>query len=1085
MSDLIDLTSPENKKIQPPKLSSPLIPVPKDDVESNKADSMAVPARRSLNDNPFDVALQKTNEYIRKCQDPFEIVFEKAINHENKNESEPRLSASSKDDYCCKRSRHPDAVKMNKTFTDSQSPNFSNILNNQSSSLSHWKNYAITDLANTLPSEVLRKKSIPESSVTFDKKNMPLISIDPPTPNFDLSILNQSMLNNTFSDEYGTERPSIGKFLNKTTASCIGETSILNQSAMNDSLSGSGSSDDGLIKSIVNHRIDSCIKQALEKTEIHSDKLTDQYHKLRRSLSQGDEIAVGKLRKMQSQSTNESKNFSILNNKSSILREEDFNNGFLKTTAARFSTTSEVSTISTISAISRLNSALSYTASFGDSDNPINNAFIKSCLSLTSETPQKRQKSITTNSRIASANSLTKISDLADQFNILKLKSNNFYSVGTPISNQEKCNISNDSVFTEDAPIHNTLNLEQLEQSKSHTSNSSVGEDLLPKKLPDDLDLSLENEIHVDNLIELHTSNSFNNTESNPCENNQSLPQKKEDVKIDTVKELEQELIEPEKKPVAATLLMELQKLIKTKNNPKAAELLEKLEEYLGVKCHSNVELLEMCFHNANESKEHVDINKADQVSSKAEKSKVNVSEEDNVNIELNDNLKRKDSISNIKKNLNNDEKINKGNKALTVSGEVECEEKKPDNLFGTQKLIMDIQLALRQLLTDYNGEPTLFLENLKKVINPIPNEKTVEKVKNKKTLSSRVSLSPKKSSGLVNRSLKSPMRQSFGSNSVKKLPSIKRRASISQIPETNIPKAEVKSRADSPKKEIKKRISSYGESSLEKNKVKIEPQPIKIKSSVPVFNKTKLKKKSEVDAPVKKGPLKAVIPLGNMQRKTTVGMKVSIVVEPTTPPKSSHHTSSFRPGSTPIREQMNTLERIKTSKKVKPVASSTPEIANKSLNIKERVSSSPRHNMSWNISPVTPNPSLNSSNVGKNNPIKRIQSDKVLVPSPKARNVTPRRLEQTSEISKHSNVLNNSLKNTSSKINHSRYSEPVKNNGINKSVAAEKSHKSIQSPLKEKNSPVLKNKLNLSISKLRRHSASITTTEKENKAKK
>ena len=115
-----------------------------------------------------------------------------------------------------------------------------------------------------------------------------------------------------------------------------------------------------------------------------------------------------------------------------------------------------------------------------------------------------------------------------------------------------------------------------------------------------------DDEVIVDNLIDLPPSpfkteappNSPTEVESgNPTSDESS--EEKNKIKM---KEIEMEFIEPkdpEKKIMATSLLLELEKLIKTEKNTDAEKLLNELEKVLGVKWENNTELLETYLQNA------------------------------------------------------------------------------------------------------------------------------------------------------------------------------------------------------------------------------------------------------------------------------------------------------------------------------------------------------------------------------------------------------------------------------------------------------------------------------------------------------
>ncbi|XP_071555122.1 uncharacterized protein [Temnothorax nylanderi] len=82
MCDLIDLSSPDVRgALEPAKLASPLIPPP-EGVECDDAGTgteSATGKREGDGNNPFDRALHETVEYVSKKNDPFEVMLQRAL----------------------------------------------------------------------------------------------------------------------------------------------------------------------------------------------------------------------------------------------------------------------------------------------------------------------------------------------------------------------------------------------------------------------------------------------------------------------------------------------------------------------------------------------------------------------------------------------------------------------------------------------------------------------------------------------------------------------------------------------------------------------------------------------------------------------------------------------------------------------------------------------------------------------------------------------------------------------------------------------------------------------------------------------
>lgn len=118
MSDLIDLNSPDVKRLINSKLSSPLIPVPRN-IESNEQTSSLMEKRESLGSNPFDSVLYETADYVRKKGDPFEVMLQRALKcKSNKITNLEAQSVTFTDDFTPK-CRKKFLKMMNKTLDES------------------------------------------------------------------------------------------------------------------------------------------------------------------------------------------------------------------------------------------------------------------------------------------------------------------------------------------------------------------------------------------------------------------------------------------------------------------------------------------------------------------------------------------------------------------------------------------------------------------------------------------------------------------------------------------------------------------------------------------------------------------------------------------------------------------------------------------------------------------------------------------------------------------------------------------------------------------------------------------------------
>ncbi|XP_015116873.1 serine/arginine repetitive matrix protein 1 [Diachasma alloeum] len=1012
MSDLIDLSSPEEKRLRP-ELPSPLIPSPDNDSPKSTGLNLS-DTRRSLDNNPFDMVLRKTSEYVSKSSDPFEIVFERATSK-----------------------RHSDTLKINKTLDES-------LL-----SASHLGTPGAGEI----------------------KDHVPSILVEPPSP-LNHSILDHSAMNDSFRTF--SDRLSMSKnFPGLSGPPGPLEKSILDNSAMNDTLSTSeGSSDDCFIKSLIAQRVSMCIRKGtLDAERLENDNKSIKNPKFRRSFSQGDRLSPRKFRKRSTSIVSDRRNsdYSV----PSILFEDPLNLAFMSRERSDYSVISDYSELSNITRVNSINSGSLF--SWKSSNDSANRGFIEG--------------SGVGGSRGSEGN----FSDLISRFKSLRMKS----SAGDEVASIREASpgAPEDEVFLEDEGAKQSIfsqanilarTFEELAE-KSTKGSSSSGENLLSTRLPSNFELSPETSATCPTITDASTSHVKSESPQKTPPPNSSDPSK----------------ISPEKKKeAAANLLRDLENVIKTEQNPEIMKLLKNLEEALGVKSESNLELLPMHSNpsmqeeksptkipisstkttkqvsprektiNSLNKNQHMAKDSPEDCHKVADKKSLakidNKSQKTEENSQRSRPNERKDESSGETPSLEESEASNKSgsmNQESEKSTEDNTEpgmdphEDNADNLevnnstnkstskvlppatestqrsFTTQKLILDIQLALGKLLEDCRDEPALVLENLNKVLTPKPE---------------RHPTSPRKSC-LPYRSLKSlghqlPESQEIVEKSSSKPFPLRRRSSIAQAPEkSRNPEAKG---SVSPKKYVNRRNTSdpgIVNVTVEKKQMNVS---LKIKSTLPVGDKAKLKKKND-SVGTKKGPMKALVPLGSMQRPGTRAA-------PGTPPKRHKVPSPLKIAtSTP---DPSPIVLGKKTTKTKPVASSTPDVGSKDKSSRSHIPQSPKRNMSWNISPVTPNAKGNASSM----------FGEAEVPQ------TPKKVEKSL---KSSSPLIGGLSRMKDKIIHGRRSEPVRGSPR---IEGRGGSKAGGSPLKENN--VIKVKaLNLT-AKFRRRSGSLGNMEKENK---
>ncbi|XP_053971223.1 homeobox-like protein HDP1 isoform X1 [Hylaeus volcanicus] len=1141
MCDLIDLNSPDTKGLLSTQLASPLIPVPKDTAYDNYNDhanetrSLATEKRNSLENNPFDMVLHKTTEYIQKKHDPFEVTLEKALRSKRKKNSSVDFTDS------LKQKRYSQKLKMNRTLDES---------------LINRKLNQKTVSTNKIVNENIVSDSNKTNMLNDENTNNPS-TIDVQDAN--LSILNQSIMNDTLLEPF--------KELNKE------ETNSISQS-----------------KTLI------CME--LDKVNINKKPTSPTFlrvPKLLRSHSQGEKVSPKRsylkhLSLIESLRTNSESG-------SSIHSTDFMNEGFLNSRSDRGSVLSSISNISSMNRLSSVSST-SYLSTML-SDGTINRTFLESCSSeksdnmkLTEQTDFDKEINLVSSISMcsitnASNKAHSSMSDLTDQFNKLKAKtlelrvlenspnekneiasisSNNVKECMTVMEKNEECNtnnklidvdiftpdmssskeqskssisdVSSDSVFSEENKMNKSILHEAKLLAKTFedlavkTSSGSSIDDLITNNSSWTLELLPAFDDEVDNLIELPTSpniNTINSANEKVVEcsyNTDSCSNKRET----NMKDLEMELIEPisvEKRVATATLLLDLKKLITAENNMEANKLLDNLETVLGINWKNNTELLTTYLNSTNDlSKSPQKSNSCLEIKNVTENN-MEQSQEDNLNsslsndvkgsvicadMNLNDSNMSKYSVDNQKnvKEINDNE--NELDTQNICKKDSSCRTDN-NNSFENEKIVMELLTNLGKLLTGQTKEHSSLnlLKNLGKVLNCASNNcDTNENIKNDSNKIKIQHTSKKSKIKVENKSRtsilsKSDNRLSLDLESKKQPVSknfIRRSISVSQTPPTkNLPRPLMsKGKNASQLKQVTKRfpsdpgfISSTSSTTVitHNNKEDVEKGSVTVpildlqkeKTTMISSVKTKLKKKIGGDISQKKGPLKAVLPIGSMHKRESISKKVSPITDAATPPKFHKIISSTPNSIHSTAENKCTTKRY--SRSSKPVASSTPDAQNsKTCKVQSQITNGlKKRNFSCDISPVTTRVNLNDSN-GTNNSPKRVSK----LPSPKR--TTPKRCPVNSSIPKSQTPPVSKRLNSSFDVNQyerlckspQRLSHKRSISQKNSPISMRNTNGSTQcSPLRDSNKIIHKVKpINL-ISKLRRHSIGTNVMEKEN----
>ncbi|XP_076642717.1 uncharacterized protein LOC143353352 isoform X2 [Halictus rubicundus] len=1126
MCDLIDLNSPDRKDFISSRLASPLIPVPTDTTNGNcnnrinNACSLVTGKRDSLENNPFDMVLHKTTEYIQKKDDPFEVVLEKALKPKyKKNPSSKTCSVDFTDDYDLKRKKRSPKLKMNKTL-DEASIN---------------KELSQTD--------VLAHK-ISNKGIEFKLKKFD-IQTDDLKKSTDTPLNLSSLKNEDIVPTIQIEDTNL---------------SILNQSIMNDTLF----KEENDICSDNSNKISTNLKEDINNIDFIPPSIALlKLPNLRRSFSQGENVLPKRPQHLNWTSMTENIQ-TEQENKSGMLSPLDvLNEAFLKSRSTGSSVFSSLTSISSIATLNTTSPVIN--ASLMLSNGTLNRTFLESCSSEKSDDANKINSTVSSSKGLIKpvANHLNKtrssISDLTDRLNKLKAKtselhvpentmnqdnettstfSNDIKECVTVIEKKEECDTNNRLIDVDLFSPESNYSMDQCKSSISDTSSDSVFLDgnkinqsilheakLLARTFEEMAlktssgssidDLITNNPLwasellpafddEVDNLIELPTSPNINNVNSDHGKvihykdsvlhgsaNEKPIVNKS----TENMKDLEKELIDPmptENRVSAATLLLDLKKLIKTENNTEANQLLENLEKALCINCESNTELLTTYLNLTNNlAKSPHKSNSNLEIKNVAE-TNMECSQENNVTCDLLENVKESafgknlnSNNSDIDKSSANSQKclkeisseLKESNEELTISNENKEKDSDVQNVNTESTCTMESNSSLNEndvmeLLTNIGklltGQPrehstVNFLKNFEKVLHLVSSNGNVNE--NKKTVNNDVEIekiskpSKLKYENKTHSSVlsKSANRLSLDLESKKQpvnKPETRKSISVFQTPPIKtIPSPLLsKRKGASQLKQVTKRFPSdpgfIGPVSNQKtitNDNKHNSLRDKETKSVTTTNfdkekstvigavKNKLKKKVGGDVINKKGPMKAILPIGNMQKRAS---------------------------STPDAQ----------NSKTRKIPSQTSNNVNK-------------RNFGCDISPVTTRVNANNSN-GANYSPKRFGK----IPSPKR--TTPKRCSvdssiprsQTPPIHKKLNSsfdvnryerLTESPQGSLCKVSSSQKNSPIslKRNGNNTQ----------QSPLRDNNKVLHKVKPKNLISKLRRHSVGNNITEKEN----
>ncbi|XP_015171333.1 PREDICTED: bud site selection protein 4-like isoform X2 [Polistes dominula] len=888
MCDLIDLDNSAGDSSNT-KLASPLIPVPSNIKRKNinicdnkfNNNTLITEKRESLGDNPFDAILDEAIENVRKKEDPFETVYEKAF--------------------------------MGNNITAQEE-----------------KNINITDDLKATYTQLSEINSL------------------------DLSILNHSAMNDTLYESKCNE-------------------------------------EEAEIPYVFQHKIPLNRKTVQSRSYSQGDIISECKQLIKpRSNSTTESLTTDKI------NTNDSdiKSFSVLN-KGFI--EDQYND------ISVFSTISNISSITRNSGsitynsasisnntmnVAFLNKSCSSIACDTKLNERINNTMSTvPTISLPISPAQKPIKTtVDVNNKLLD-DKLLDIDTCIPEITSSKLSNNSSDSSSDSIF--VKKNNINTSIINEAIALARTF-----EEYAGKSSESNIDELIINDPMwTSELLPAYEDDV-VDNLIEVPVLNATNREQKNgdmlSCSSNTNdITKSQNNVKKEMdIAPLNQITVN---KTAASTLLVDLKKIVKTENNSEANRLLENLEQVLGIQSNNEIELFSTCDQTTNDSraiqitkeenkhdsKNHVDDLKNNEIEVEEShydnkingcealhdnnKSLIKENEVSSMNPRIEISPEKESSIEVEKKEINVD--INNfTQKNVTINKE---ENNKTEN---NEKVAVELLINLGKVLSGQSNESATLnlLKNLGEVLNLVSKNdqekinvisNNTEKIPIKDTSGNKVKSST---------SLKVKQRRSLDVMSKEKPTYQKSFRRSTSTHNTSPPKKLQKSFVfkDNNKSQLsktRKRFSSDpGSINLDSSKTEIaasiRDHPIisigkintnennpKEKQPIKLVGKNQLKHKSKSEIVNKKGPMKAIIPIGNMQRKGTI--------TPTKSPKNVQPCIKIF-SSTP-----NSIEsgiELKRSPKVKPMASSTPDfLKRKSVVQVPTLQRRDRLNASCDISPI------------------------------------------------------------------------------------------------------------------------------------
>ncbi|KAF7399281.1 hypothetical protein HZH68_007873 [Vespula germanica] len=1102
MCDLIDLDNSTGTSLNT-KLASPLIPVPSNIEQRNlnvccdRNNTLIIEKRESLGNNPFDMLLHKAIEYVNKEEDPFEIVYEKALKGtditvlEDKNINITDDCKATCTQFSCKLKEgktldesfpNPDLIK---STAEIKSLN-SSILNHSAMNDTLYEtNY--NREKNEIKCMVQHKIPLHIQETESDMKNLIPINIK--------SIQMRSYSQGDIAHEC--------KQLLKYRSNSVTETLKTDRVNINDTDSKSSS---------------------IFNDQLNKGFLEDQYNDVSvfSTISNISSITrnSGSLthNSMASMISNNTMNFAFLDNCSSLVFCDTKLNERVNSPMNKVSVSSGTSLPITpaqkqidISVLAQKLNELKLKTSELQISQKDNN--------------ESDNQHINTKTTFDVNDKLLDIDACIPEITFSKLSNNSTNSNASSDSNFLKNNNVNKSILNEAKALAKTFE-EYAEKASGSNSDELIIDDPMwtSELLP-----AFEDDI-VDGLIEVPSLNATNREEkfddmlrsnSNTNDKTKSQNNIKQNIEIVPFSQIIAD------KKATSTLLLDLKKIVRTENNSEANRLLENLEKVLGIQSSNDIELLSAYLQTTNDSetikntgeekhdKSHVDDLKIHEIEINKESccnNKINRCEVFNdskllimenkiqndlplVNAQTEISPKKERSVDTEKEE--NEIDINN-----STQENMETNKEENNKTESNEKVAVELLINLGKVLSGQSNESATLnlLKNLGEVLNLVSKNKQ-EKNNEHDNITSTIGRTPtkEKSGNKVQStiSLKVKQRRSldliskvkpFNQKAYRRSACVTSTSPSKKLQNSLVFKDNNKSQLSKTKKRFPSDPGSINLISSRKevaanigdqqiigiHKVNTEINNPKEKPPIKLVVRNQLKNKSKFEAVNRKGPMKAVIPIGNMQRKGI-----------TTPPKSP---KNVQPCIKIFSSTPNSMENeidFKKSPKLKPMASSTPDsLKHKSVVQLPMIQRCDKINASCDISPINVQEEITSDKC------KIYLSPKRVSKCCSPRRGMPKSQIRESSIPKYSTSpgvlvripsqdINKSQEMTLSSQSLSKKEENIykKSPMTNKKIGITEQ----KSPLKDSNHIVTKGKpLNLT-SKLRGSSNKIIGSEKEN----